>query len=637
MARAESSTTTRLLTLAATFVIVAGLYLAAEFLVPLALAILFSFLLAPLAHRLESWGLGRVISVLTVAIVTFAILIGIGWIVAGQLVDLAGKLPEYRGNITEKLQTLRGSGRTLGKARETIQQIEKELTDGRDTKAEQKAPENRPVERLGSTQPPREQRPESARPEAEPVAVKVVEEPLNAFNVIGNTLGAIAGPLANAALVALFVIFILIYREDMRDRCIRLIGEGQIQVATEAIDEAATRISRYLLMQFIVNATYGLPVAIGLYFIGVPNAFLWGLLAALMRYLPYIGPWIAASMPILVAFAVGEWWQLGATVGLFVVLEIISNNIMEPLLYGSSAGISPVALLGAAAFWTWLWGAIGLFLSTPLTVLLVVLGKYVPQLDFLYILLGDKPVLEPQARFYQRLLAMDQEEASDLMEEYLEQMPLVQFYDKILMPALELSEKDRHQGRLDAEKQKFIRQTVTELIDQLGERKKNEEKCEIQEAAHEGAAEVADKLEQRTKEAPILCIPASDDADHVAARMLSQILEENGLHAPTTEEHASPAEVVEEVARRKTKVVCISALPPSAISHVRRLCRELHSRFPDLTIIVGLWNSNIDGEKLKRRVNAARSDKAVGTLADAADQVIKSVEPLITSPRAKFA
>ena len=277
--------------------------------------------------------------------------------------------------------------------------------------------------------------------------------------------------LGSTGIVIILVVFFLVRREDLRDRFIRLVGKGQVTVTTQMLEDAATRVSRYLSMQFLINATFGISVGIGLYLIGVPNAILWGILAATLRFIPYIGPWIAAAMPIGLSMAISTGWVAPIlTVGLFVVLELFSSNVMEPWLYGKNTGVSAVAVLVAAVFWTWLWGLVGLLLATPLTVCLLVIGKHVPQLSFLDILLGNEPVFEPKKRVYQRLLAGDQEEATELVDDDLENKPLVEVYDTVLIPALALTaETDWHRGELDEGRHKFILQSLKEMIQERGE------------------------------------------------------------------------------------------------------------------------------------------------------------------------
>ncbi len=394
MARPDTASANgKLLTLATILVAVAILYFGKEILVPLALAILFSFLLAPLVRRLERVGVWRIPSVLLVTLTALAAILGIGYILGGQMVQFVDRLPEYRSAIDERIASIRSStDGPLGRASRNIQEIGKELITTRPAA---------PAAAVPATQAP--------------VPVRVVDGPSQPLEMVRTALGSLLSPLLTAGIVAIFVIFILVQREDLRDRLIRLAGQERLDVTTQALDDTARRISRYLLMQATVNTGMGVMVALGLWLIGLPNAVLWGLLAAVLRFVPYVGIWIAAALPVVLSLAVFPhgWMAPVAVLALFLLLELLVANFVEPLLYGGSTGISPLAVLVAAIFWAWLWGPVGLLLSTPLTVCMVVLGTYVPALGFLNVLLGDQPVLDPSVRFYQRLLAGDQEEADD--------------------------------------------------------------------------------------------------------------------------------------------------------------------------------------------------------------------------------
>ena len=402
-----------MLTLAAIAVIVAALYLAKEVLVPLTLAILLSFSLSPICEWLERRGLARVPAVLMTALTGFVVLGLVIWTAVVQVTDLAPKLPEYQNNIAVKLHAVNDyvSG-ALSQAKHTAQAI-----------AENKHAEGSPG--TGDR----------------PLSVRVVSSPPSAMEVISDMFGTLIGALGSIGIVIVLVVFFLIRRDDLRDRFIRLVGGGQVTQTTRVLEDAAARVSRYLLMQLVVNSSLGILVAIGLFLIGVPNAMLWGIAAAALRFIPYIGVWIAAIVPIGLSLAISDNWLAPVlTFVLFVVLEFLLGNVLEPWLYGKHTGVSPVAVLVAAVAWTWLWGIPGLLLATPMTVCLLVIGKHVPQLSFLTILLGDEPVFETKTRVYQRLLAGDQEEAAELLEEALEDESLAHIYDTVLIPALALTE-----------------------------------------------------------------------------------------------------------------------------------------------------------------------------------------------------
>ena len=430
--------------MAGVLLVVAALYWARDVAIPVALAALLSFLLAPVVIRLQRWGLSRMPAVLAVVLLAFTLIGALGWIVAGQLSNLASQLPAYGENIESKIRSLEApTGGTLDKAVNTYLELTEKLSGYAPGKRGQSAP-------------------------SEVTKVEIVDPPISAMQFLRNAIGPVLGPLSVAGIVIVLVIFMLLKREDLRDRVIRLMGPGQVNLTTQALDEAASRVSRYLLMQSVINGLHGLAVGTGLFILGVPNAALWGLLSAVLRFIPYVGPLMAAFMPIGLSLAVFDGWTRPLlTMGLFLVLETVSNNLIEPWLYGAKTGVSSLALILAALFWTWLWGSIGLILSTPLTVCLMVMGKYIPQLEFFTILLGDQPVLDAKTRFYQRILAMDQEEATELVEKSLKEESFVSVCDTILVPSLGLAEEDRHRGILEEGRAKFILQSMKEIVEEV--------------------------------------------------------------------------------------------------------------------------------------------------------------------------
>jgi hypothetical protein len=412
----------------------------------------------------------------------------------------------------------------------------------------------------------------------------------------------------------------LIERENLRNRVIHLIGSRQLNVTTQALNDAAHRVSRYLLMQLIVNSAYGFVIATGLFFIGLPNAFLWGVLTALLRFVPYVGPWIAATLPIALSLAVFEGWtQPVLVLALFIVNELISNNVIEPWLYGSSTGISTMGILVSAVFWTWLWGPVGLVMATPLTVCLTVIGRYVPHLAFLNTLLSDEEVLAPEARFYQRLLALDPEEAIDVAEEYLKENSLESLYDQVLLPALSLAEEDRHHGDLDETKQRFILTTMRELVDDLGE------KARLAADAAKGINDGSSTVAAQSAKASVLCLPARDEADEIAGVMLEQLLEARGISVEVMSAQSLSGEMLMQASEKAAGVVCVSALPPLAATHARFLCKRLRPKFPALKIVVGLWQTRGSTKKAHARRAEIGIDQFATTLAEATKQLLHLV------------
>lgn len=724
MARAvATSKSSRLVVLAAVCIVVAALYFAQVVLIPLALALLLSFLLAPLVTRLERWKLGRVPSVLIVTLVALGAVVALGWTVAVQVVNLGENLPQYRANIVKHVNDIRGDGTgTLDAIGENVKQLTKELAEEPATRPAETRPTSRPstqpgradtdtllaqvLEKWRQSQDEQAQRLERVRKDAvqpdpplergavpeRPVFTQAVPPKRTPLELVGSYLSLVAEPLGTAGLVIVFVIFMLLQREDLRDRMIRLIGKGQIHLTTTALDDAATRISRYLLAMSIVNGTYGVGITIGLWLIGkvfgggvpFPSVVLWGVLCAVLRFIPYIGPWMAAAFPIALSFAVYESYApFVAVVAMFVVVELLSNNLMEPWLYGSSTGMSTLAVLVAAVFWTWLWGGIGLLLATPLTVCLVVIGKYVPQLAFLDILLGDEPVLEPPSRVYQRLLALDQEEAAELAQEHLAETSLERVYDEVLLPALAMAEQDRHKGKLDENRQQFIYGAMRDMIEELGDRARViEEKRAGDDMRDSAAANVAiAKGAAGTATSPVttppaaggngkaagaapatgavvevgvpttgpvvdspltvrpsvpkdcainvVCLPARDEGDDIANVMLAQLLQLRGYCAFPVPVAALASEMLGEVDKRKADLVVVSALPPGAVSYSRYLCKRVHARFPDIAMAVGLWTIKGDLKKARERITCAADVQIATTLGAMLDTIHQIAQPLI--------
>jgi predicted PurR-regulated permease PerM/CheY-like chemotaxis protein len=583
-------------TLASTAVVIAALYLAKSLLVPLTLAVLLSFLLMPVCSWLERRRLGRVPAVLVTALLGFTMLGMVSWIAVVQMSHLAPKLPEYQKNIQEKFGSVNEFAAT------TLSKITKQTLEVGQIplQSEQTA------EPLGTTELP--------------FSVRVLSSPMSPLQIFRGVFGTLLEALGTIGIVIVLVVFFLIRREDLRDRFIHLAGKGQVTVTTQMLEDANTRVSRYLSMLFLVNVTFGISVAVGLYLIGVPSAPLWGILAAVLRFIPYIGPWIAAAMPIGLSMTISTGWAAPLmTAGLFVVLELFSNNFLEPWLYGKNTGVSAVAVLMAAVFWLWLWGPIGLLLATPLTVCLLVVGKHVPQLSFLDVLLGNEPVFAPEKRIYQRLVAGDQEEAAELLEELLLKQPLVEVYDTVLIPALAMAETHWHRGEYNDGKHKFILESLKEMIQERIERQQ-----EMQEQA-----EIGDKPESHEDtglvnliDSPKLCIlslPARSEADEIAAMMLAQVLETKGCAVQTVSVTSLASEMVELVEQRKADVICVSATPPGAMMHARYLCKRLRRQFPALKLVVGLWNTQGDLDKSREHIGCGAT--VVATLADAQQQL----------------
>jgi hypothetical protein len=429
-------------------------------------------------------------------------------------------------------------------------------------------------------------------------------------------LPALLEPLATAGLVVVLVIFMLLTYSDLRSRLVRLVGSGRLPIATQALDEAGQRISHYLLMQSIINGSYGGAMGLGLFLLGVPYATLWGFLAAVLRFIPYVGPAVAALLPSALSLAVFPGWvQPLLVIALILALELASNLVMEPLLYGQSAGVSAVALLVAVAFWTWLWGPAGLFLATPLTVCLGVLGKYVPQLEFVGVLMGDEPVLDPPARYYQRLLARDQHEAAGLAEDYRDEHGPEALYDALLVPALVMAKRDREQQALTTEDLRTFVQSTRAIVEDLERRPALAMPAAATDAVSQGDATPPAVVR-------IIGCPARDEADELALVMFRQRLDPTRYALEVVSAETLTAEVLTLVEQYGADLVCIAALPPEAMSPTRYLCKRLRSRFPTCKIVIGCWGLTRDVEANRTALRAAGADEVGMTFEESHNHIV---------------
>ena len=570
--------------------ILAVLYWAQAVLVPVALAMLITFVLSPPVILLQRW-IGRVPAVLAVVILVFTILGLAGWGVATQVSHLTGDLPRYRANIREKIADIRGASR--GGSVEQVQRTVKEIQ-----------------EQIAATASPSG----NAR---EPVVVE--SRPVTRLTDFPSWFGPALGPLATAGFVIALVIFMLLEREELRARIFGLVGRGHLAVTTKAFDEAAHRVSRQLLMQTLVNAIYGLAVGVGLWWIGVPYPLLWAALGAALRFVPYLGPIAAAAGPILISLAaLSGWTRPLSVVVLFVIVELLTNLVLETVLYAGAAGVSQVALLVAVGTWTWLWGSMGLLLATPLTVCLVVLGKHVPGFEFLSTLMADSPALAPDVSYYQRLLARDQSEAAEIVQLHVASQPLETVYDAVMLPALNYAERDRIEGRLSEQEEQAVAEQTRELLGDIDA---------LDRTAGSEAAADADKTDAPMNEpaphAPVevLGYPANGQADEIALQMLAQLVDGDSIRLDVTSARLLSSEVVHRMQTDGARLVCIADLPPSPSSKTRYLIRKLRSVLPDVTILVGRWApAELADEDRAILVDAGANHVAV-TLLETRDQL----------------
>jgi predicted PurR-regulated permease PerM len=575
--------------------VITALYVGRAVFIPIAIAILLSFALAPLVRLLRRWRVPRVPSVGLVVLLAVAILGGIGAIIAQQFADLTRELPNYEYTISRKIDSIKqltaGSG-SLERAAKALRNLGGQITE---TAPEPAKPAGTPSSsKLGQPQD-----------KAQPVAVQVLpgSEPFS-LERLQSVAGTILEPLATAGIVLVFVIFILFQREDLRDRFIRLAGSGDLQRTTSAMNDAARRLSRYFLFQTLMNATFGVFVGIGLWFIGVPSPFLCGALAAVMRFVPYVGAFIAAAVPILLAAAVAPNWTMMLEVAaLFAITEPIVGQLIEPLLYGHSTGISPIAVVVSATFWTWLWGPVGLLLATPLTVCLVVLGRHVERLAFLDVLLGDAPALTPVESFYQRLLAADSSEVAEQAEEFIKERPLADYFDEVALEALLMAQADVRRGALDAGRQVKIRETIDELVEDLQDDGSDPGR------AAEGEERPAER--DQASQMSVICIGGRTPLDEAAGALFAHLLRSEERIAPRVEPASAltPAGLL-RLDAAEANVICLSYLDSEAgHAQVRYGVRRVRRRFPHAVILTCFWTVDEAPGRAQQLCDAAKADK----------------------------
>ncbi len=587
-------------TILLTAFVVSVLYFGRDLLIPLALAVMITFLLAPVVSRIERW-IGRIAAVLIVVAMLFGIIGGTGWLLTRQLIDLAAKLPDYQANIDTKLSAIRlPAGGAFGRFTHSVDELQKQLPSATE-------PPPGSTDLLPSIT-------RGGQPSPTPVPVRIIESGSRLPFLLQTAATGLLGPLGTAGLVLLLVIFMLFKREDLRGRLIRLIGQGRIGATTRALDDAGKRVARYLGMQFLVNVTFGSCIATGLFFIGVPNAVLWGAFATIMRFIPYVGAWIAAAVPLLISFAVSTNWLAPLLVlALFVSLELVNANALEPWLYGASTGVSSLALIVAAVFWTWLWGPVGLLLSTPLTVCLAVMGRHVPRLQFLSVLLSEEEALAPYEECYYRLLRLGLNEGIMLADNYLQTNSLTALYDSVLIPTITLAETDAQRQQLDSEQRAAIQQHVHDMIEDLGTAPPPKRSSETERAA---AAENA-PIPLAAPTCSVLCVPARAYRDELGGEMLTHLLQQQGFQAENVPAALGANELVDLARKDEREAICISVVAPTTHIHARFICGKLRAALPEAKIVVGLWGVTEQLAETSDRLRASGADEVVGSLAEA--------------------
>ena len=583
-------------------IVIAFLYIGRPILEPLVIAALLAFILTPVIRRLRAWGVWRIPAVVLAVVLATTLLALLSATIIFQVTQLAEDLPKYEANIRTKVRALSTSApwssHVFDRASGTLRELQEEVT--------------------------REEAPASGQ---KPLPVEVRQPQPRGLEALANLVQPLLSPLVTTALVILFLLFILLQREDIRDRFVRLAGAADLQRTTAALDDAATRLSRLFLMQLSLNAGFGVVIAVGLWLIGVPNAVLWGILAGLMRFVPFIGSFIAAFFPLVLAIAIDPGWTMvWLTAALFIVTEPIAGHVVEPLLHGQHTGLSPVAIVVTSLFWTMLWGPVGLLLATPLTVCLVVLGKHIEALQFIDVLLGDEPALEPEQRFYQRILARDATEAADQAEMELKTTPLSTYYDTVAMKALLLAQTDSAHGKLSREKQLHIRDTIEEIVDDL-----SDYSDEVPPGA-DGRADAKSSPPAISRGQmsddwqmpyPVLCVASRSALDEAASIMFAQVLEKHGIAA-----WVQPfADVVTTRGFRvdvtDANLVCLSYFGAATKSaHVRYLIRRFKRVMPRARFLACFWMLGDDRGRVEEWVQAVGADMGATSLAEATAIVV---------------
>ena len=583
--------------------VVVVLYFAREVFVPLALAALIAFVLTPAAHRLERWGMKRTPAALLVIVLSLAAVAVLGWVLLGQIYSLAVEFPQYQQNVSDKIGSLHlDSASKLSGTVEMLNGLNRRIKSGNTATT--------PV--LSVIPPPRApghihtSPPVLANKTTQPVSVRIEEPQESVLELAGRTMTPLLHPLATTFIVVIFLVFMLIGREDLLDRGLKLAGSGRMHVTTTAIEDATDRVSRYLQTQLVVNLCYGAVAGVALRLIGVPHPLLWAILTCMLRFVPYVGIMMAAAGPLLLAGAVSPHWsELMWTVITFGVLEVVAANFVEPMLYGASTGISAIAVLIAAVFWTFLWGLPGLLLSTPLTVCLIVIGRQVPRLHYLEVLLGERTGLPPSEHFYQRMLASNPKAARALVEATLKTRSRAEVYDTVLVPALTMIQEARHSEEMTTARAEEVLQSIEELVEELPG------------GTAPGWAGPARR---------VVCIPATDFADEIACQLAQQVLEDTApVHIISAD--SSMSNIQELMARLKPEVMCVVGVPPRAVRHIKMRCHQIRARFPDSVVVACVLSDENDLSSLRSRIPTEDAQHVVSSLQLMRDYLTSVLHP----------
>ncbi len=587
--------------------------------VPIALAVLLSFVLAPGVRWLQRLAVPQGIAVLTTVLLTFALIAGLMVVAGNQLAGLGAELPRYQTTVRDKIGKLSGTlapSGTLNRAIDAFEEIGNELRNlsGPAASDAKSANEGAP----------------------KPIPV-IVQENTGLFGTLSLVISPLLHPLATAGLVLLLVVFVLASREDLRNRLVRLVGTDDIQQTTVVIDDTARRLSRLFLAQLLLNTGFGIVVTTGLWLIGIPSPVLWGLIAGVMRFVPYVGGVVGIVPPLMLALAVDPTWSMFLwTAALFIVIEPLSGQVIEPLLVGQRTGLAPIAVVLSATIWTFLWGPIGLILATPLTVCIVVLGRHVGNLGFLDIMLGDRPALSPPQLFYQRMLAGDPIEAVIKAKEFLRERALATYYDEVALEGLRLAHQDIARGRISAERQSRLLETTERLIAQLEAVRDPRPKGGVVSAEAEAAVLAAgpdqgaatqvltrDELSDGWKGAvPVVCFAKPGTLDEVIGNMLSQVLKKHGINAQTISS-TEQLDQLNGLPNAGVRMIFLSFVEPLSTLHLRHYVRTARQQFPGARIALGIWRER-DTAMGRQLARAARCDVLVPTIGAGLSSVLSA-------------
>ena len=580
------------ITVLASLAVVAGLYFGRAIFVPLALAVLISFVLAPVVRQLNGIRINRVLSVFIVVLVFFAAIVTLGILVGQQAVQLADKLPEYEQSLSAKIESFRGPGgekSTFERASDVFRNLKQEIQEPNPQTGKSDSP-------LGVTK-------DSPQPIPKPIPVEVREPDPTPLELLRRALSPILDTLATAGLVVIFVFFILIEQNHLRDRLIRLAGSSDLQRTTDAMNDAASRLSQYFLTQTALNTSFGIIIGIGLWLIGIPSPVVWGLLAGLLRFVPYIGAFIGAAFPVALAVAIDPTWSTALwTAGLFIVVEPIIGQLVEPVVYGRSTGLSPLAVIISTVFWTWLWGPIGLLLSTPLTMCLGVMGRHIPHLEFLDVLFGDQAPLTPAQMFYQRALIGSSEQLIEQAENFLKEKSLLTFYDEVALAGLKLAQLDARRGVLDNDRIQRIRDTTQRLIVDLSDyedstpaKPKGGEKSSLHGKDHNPTSDLLilnsdEAVVERRGIVTAVCLAGKGPLDEPIAAMLAQVLVKHGIAATSATKANFFTSNASHSENGEIALVCLSYLDIDyTLARLRSAVLLLQRKLPRAKILIGLW------------------------------------------------